>query len=453
MPFTSANLGFDLNNREIATLIYLGLLVVASLWWKKGFPLVLDVVRACFAPRLVQAWLLMSLYVAACVWFLAWLNLWEWLNLKSTLLWWLTVGFTCIHEAQQLKEDPHALRKLVRDAFKLSTIILFIAELVSFPLWVEIIMLPLLVFLALLIAVCEHQTDKPGTLRTLNFLRGLQIALSLVIFSFSYWLVIGRVTEFWSLNTLREFGLPLLLWVMFIPFLFFLAVYMTYEEAFIRLRIRPKQAPIVHYAQWRTLIAFGWNIDGVRRLARHMGGHGVADKQGVKDTIREIKSVLKNEKNPRTITRTEGWQPHAARLFLNEYDLIPEDYHRTPWEWLAHAPSVKLNNKVLADRISYYLIGNERAVTRLRIALDGSNQNDMEAALRMFDERALMLLAKAFDVEQAALIYMNTQAVEPNSYAIDDIQVSLSQSNWGDNRLGGYMRDLIIQHPKHQGDT
>lgn len=149
MSFTPANLGFDLSNREIATMIYLGLLVAASLLWKKGRPQALGVVRAFFVPKLAQVWLLMSLYVAACVWLLVSLSLWEWPNLKSTLLWWLTVGFTCVYEAQQLKESPHALRKLVRDAFKLSIVILFIAELVSFPLWVELIMLPLLVFLTL----------------------------------------------------------------------------------------------------------------------------------------------------------------------------------------------------------------------------------------------------------------------------------------------------------------
>lgn len=73
-PFTLASFGFDLSNREIATLIYLGLLLAAVLLWKKGRPLALDVVRAFFLPKLAQVWLLMSLYVAACVWLLACLN-------------------------------------------------------------------------------------------------------------------------------------------------------------------------------------------------------------------------------------------------------------------------------------------------------------------------------------------------------------------------------------------
>ncbi|WP_432284183.1 hypothetical protein SLT36_20570 [Aminobacter sp. BA135] len=453
MSFTLANFGFDLSNREIATLIYLGLLLAAVIFWKKGRPLAHDVVRAFFFPKLALIWLSMSLYVAACVWLLAWLSLWDWPNLKSTLLWWLTVGFTCIFEAQQLKDKPYALRKLVRDAFTLSAIILFIAELVSFPLWVELLMLPSLVFLTLFIAVGEHQADKPGMPRVLNLLRGLQTLAGLIILGFSYWLVAGRVTDFWSLDTLREFGLPLLLWLMFVPFIFLLAVYMTYEEAFIHLQTRPRQTSIIRYARWRALLAFGWNIDGVKRLARDIRGRDIADKQGIKEAIGEINRALKIEKNPPAVARAEGWSPYAARLFLEEYGLVTDDYHRTQCEWFAHIPSVKLNDKVLADRISYYVTGHERAATRLRLALDASNQNDAKEAQCAFDERALALLVKVFDVERATTIYLRAQTSEPEALVIDGMRVSLDRSDWGDVRLGGYVRNLTIQHPMHQGDN
>lgn len=410
MPFMPASFGFDLNNREIAVLIYSSILLTALLLWEKGRRPALNVARAFFTPDLAQIWLIMSLYVAVCVWLLAWLNLWEWPNLKSTLLWWLTVGFTTIFEARRLKEEPHMLRKTVSDAFKLSTIIVFVAELVSFPLWVELLMLPSLTLLALLIAVSEPQTDKPSFSKTLNLLRGLQKLTGLIILGFSYWLVASRVTEFWSPNILREFALPLMLWLLFIPFIFMLANYMTYEEAFIHLQMRPKQNSIVKYARWRALFAFGGNTDGVKRLARDIRGRDISNKKDVNEAIREIKRLLKVEKNPPDVPRIEGWSPHNARLFLKEYNLVTDDYHRTLWEWFAHAPSVKLNDNLLADSISYYLSGRERAVTRLRLALSGSNQNDPVEAQRAFDERALALLIKAVDTERAMTIYTHAQA-------------------------------------------
>ncbi|WP_293340504.1 hypothetical protein [Parvibaculum sp.] len=446
-----ADFGFDLSNREIATLIYLSLLLASVLLWKEVRPLAFNVVRAFFMPQLALLWLLMSFYVAVCVLLLAEVNLWEWPNLKSTLLWWVTIGFTSVFEAQQLKDKPHALRKLVRDAFTLSAIIFFIAELVSFPLWVELLMLPALVLLTLFIAVGERQTDHPGAARVLSLLYWLQFLLGLIILGFSYWLVAANVTKFWSLNTLREFGLPLLLWLMFIPFIFLLAVYMTYEEAFNYLRTRPKHASVARYARWRALFAFGWNIEGVKRLSRDARKRDITDKQGIKEAIGEIKRLYKVEENPPPVKRADGWSPYEARFFLEQYGLVTEDYHRTQWDWFAHIPSVKLNEKALADRISYYLTGNEHAVTKLRLSLDGSNQNDTNEAQRAFDIRALTLLTKTFDAERAAVIYASAQSSEPNAIVIDDVCVTLDRSNWGDDDLGGYVRNLTIQHFKHPG--
>ena len=65
MSFTPSSFGFELSNREIATLFYLSLLLGAVVVWEKTRRHVFGVVRAFLAPQLIQVWLLMSLYVAA----------------------------------------------------------------------------------------------------------------------------------------------------------------------------------------------------------------------------------------------------------------------------------------------------------------------------------------------------------------------------------------------------
>ncbi|MES1946230.1 putative inner membrane protein [Salinisphaera sp. C84B14] len=450
MSVTAAEFGFDLSNRETATLIYLGLLLAGLLLWTKTRPLALNLVKTFFAPKLTKVWLVMSLYVAGCVGLLAWLQLWELTNLKSTLLWWMTVGFTGVFEAQRLKDKPHMLPRLVTEAFTISAVIFFVAELVSFPLFIELIMLPVLVLLTLLIAVCEHQVGRHNNAKVLKILRNTEMFAGVIVLCASCVFIANNVAVFWSFNTLREFGLPFLLWLMFVPFIYLLATYMTYEEAFVRLRTRPKQSSIVRYARWRALFSFGININGVKRLSRDMRVRDIADKQGVKDAIQEIKRLRKIEDNPPAVSRAEGWSPYEARLFLKEYGLITDHYHRTPWEWFAHIPSVKLNEKVLADRVSYYLSGNERAVTRLRIALDGFNQNDTKEAQQAFYERALTLLAKTFGSERATTIYRHVESAESGALAVDGIRLSLTKSDWGDASTGGFVWNFIIQHPQHR---
>lgn len=452
MSLTPSTFGFDLNNREISTLIYLSILLIGLLLWQKGRVGAFDIVRNFFHPRLAIVWLHMSLYVAACVWLLSWFELWDWPNLKTTLLWWLTVGFTCAHKAQGLQNKPNTLRDFLGDAFKLSIIIIFIAELVSFPLWVEMPMFLFLLCLTLLIAVSESQLDTARVASLLKMLRGLQVLVGLLILFFSYWKVTDNITEHFSLNNLREFCVPLLLWLMFIPYIFFLAIYMTYEEVFNYLHVRPRQAPLVRYARRRALFNFGWNIDAVKRLARDMRTREIIDRQGVEDTILEIKRLLEIEKNPPTVMRADGWSPYTARRFLEEYDLITGDYHHTQGEWFAHI-TAKLGDKMFADQISYYLTGNEHAVTQLRLKLDGSNDNDTIEARRSFDARALTLLAHTLGINRAETIYLNIQTSEAMTYVVDEIQVFLNESKWGDELYGGYTRKLTIQHTKHQEYT
>lgn len=446
---TLASFGFDLSNREIAAIIYLSLLITFVLLRKKIRLPALNILRSFFAPNLTRIWLLMSLYVVASVCLLAWLNLWEWHNLKSTLLWWMTVGFASCFEAEELMSKPHILRKLVSDAFSLSAVVVFIAELVSFPLWIELIMLPSLTFLALLIAVGERQSARADISISMSLLRTLEMLAVTTILGFSYWLVASRVTEFWTLTTLLELGLPLLLWLLFVPFLFLLTVYMTYKDRFIYLQTMPENAPIARYVRWRALLAFGWNIDGVNRFARDIRLHDITEKQDIKDAIHDIKRLIKNEKNPPDINLSDGWSPQVARMFLAEYGLVTADYHRTPLDWFAHVGSVPLNDQVLPDRFSYYLTGNECAVTRLRLALYGLNQNDTNEAQNAFDERALTLLAKVFDAERATTIYARVKAEEPEALEIDGIRVSLNRPN---TQLGDYVWDLIILHPMHKRD-
>lgn len=449
MTYTLADIGFDLNNREIVLLIYLGLVLTAILLWRKGRSSALNVIRAFFAFKLSIVWLFMSLYVAGSVWLLACLGLWDWPNLKSTLPWWMMVGFTCVWKAQKIQDQPHILRQLIRETLTLSAVIIFIAELVSFPLFVELLLFPFLAGLTLFITTAESQMSTPGIHQLVQLLRSLQILIGFTILSISYWFVASDITKFWSLNTLREFGLPLMLWIMFVPFLYLLAVYMTYEASFMRLKIRPKQAPIVNYAWRSALFNFGCNIEGVKRFARSMRVLEITDKQGVQDTLREVKETLKIEKKPPVITRAEGWSPFAARKFLEEYDLTTEDYHRTPWDWSTSSPLINIKNMFLADQISYDFSGNKDAVTQLRIRLKGSNRNDEQEAQHTFDKYALALLEKALNISQPEKIYAYVQQLEPEPLVTDDIDIFIDQEKWGDTRQGGYERSLTIRHSKH----
>lgn len=53
-----SNFGFDLDNREITSLFWIGVIVSAILFWKQGRNALANVVKAFFAPALSKIWLL-----------------------------------------------------------------------------------------------------------------------------------------------------------------------------------------------------------------------------------------------------------------------------------------------------------------------------------------------------------------------------------------------------------
>lgn len=116
--------GFDLNNREIASLIYIGLAVAGLLLWSRMRASLGGVVRAAFHPKLTLIYLAMSVYVALCTALLALVDAWEWSNLKTTLLWWITAGFGAVFNASQIEDPKSAISRQLRDVLTWTAVVM-----------------------------------------------------------------------------------------------------------------------------------------------------------------------------------------------------------------------------------------------------------------------------------------------------------------------------------------
>lgn len=448
-PVAAEAYGFDLSNREMAALIFIGLAIVGVLTWKKTRSAALNVAQAFFAPKLVAVFAVMTAYTAGTVALLAWLNLWEWSNLKTTLVWWVTVGFSVIFEAQKTQSDRSRLRALLRDSFTLSGVIIFISEAGSFSLVNELLLFFALLFLGLLAAVAmlKSETVKVGN------------AISWVIALLAFVMIVGGIrsiiegpADFFTWNTLREFGLPIALQIMHLPLIYAVALYMTYDSAFRTMRIWSENPSIIGFTQRAALLNFGLDLDGTQRLIRHVRVHDVVDRDGVKAAIREIKENKRREKNPPPVPPSDGWSPYEAQRFLEAHGIVTNDYHRSFDEWFAEAPSVKLSDRPLPDRMSFYFTGNQAAATRMRLALDASYQNDPNAADASFYAMARTLMEKVFGEARADELEARIRSADSCYFDLDGKHVSVDWSEWGVEKRGGYNRNLIILHEAHPRD-
>lgn len=441
-----ADYGLDLNNREIAALIWLGVLVAAVLLWKRGRSSAFGVAHAFFVWPLMRVFIAMTAYTVAMVALFAKLHLWEWTNLKTTLLWWVTVGFASIMDAQRLAEEPATFRKLLRDTVNITAAITFIAEFGSFPLIVELILPVPLTFIAMMLAVVPRQ---PGAAILIKPLNSLLLMAGLGFIAWSLLVIAKDPSKLLNWNQLREFGAPILLSVGFIPFLFGLSVVMTHEVIFTSLKIMWSRPELVAYAKWRALLAFGYDLNGMKRLARDLRMNDFEDRKSVDEAIAQIKRLKRREKDPPSTPADEGWSPHEAIRFLAHEGIVAGDWHPSFGEWRAERTVVNLTDGFMADNVSFYLSGSEFAATKIALTLNAENHNADANSDEHFFAMVLSLMERARTSGEAALITARLRGNASQVIKDSGWRFSMRRDNWGSAKHGGYSRRFELAHKAH----
>jgi hypothetical protein len=219
------------------------------------------------------------------------------------------------------------------------------------------------------------------------------------------------------------------------------------------LRILGGDPALARYAERRALLAFGVDFDGARRLARDIRARDIADRAGVRAAIAEIKRQKRLERDPPVVAAQDGWSPVAACAALAGLGVKAGDYHRTPYEWWAQAPSVKVAEGLFEPRVSYYVAGVEGVATRLRLHLQAdllAPGGDGDHAYARLVER---LLGWALGEAAVAAVSPHVLTGEVRTFRFDLAEVSLEHHTWGKGKQSGYSRGVVIRHRAHVEPT
>lgn len=151
--------------------------------------------------------------------------MWELGLIKEVVYWFF--GWAIIASYEVIKNgEKNNLKRLFIDLINVSAIIALISSFHTFPFLIELILLPVLVIIIGLPLTQRDKTDM-RILSIFNFIQGFAGILALFI-SVIYVFVNYRI--FISIHTLRQFTLPILLSVMFLPFLWIFNKYVEYEH-------------------------------------------------------------------------------------------------------------------------------------------------------------------------------------------------------------------------------
>ncbi|MBC7525457.1 MAG: hypothetical protein H7239_13595 [Flavobacterium sp.] len=160
----------SLSNREIATLVWMVVILSVLIYVSKSSKAFLDLIKCFFAKKLTICYLIFIVYLGSIIYILNRIGLWENYLFKDFLFWFFGValftffGFTKIHKNRDLLN-------LTLKTFSMTLFLEFIINFYNFSLLEEFIFIPFISFIAILQIFAETYKEREGHQQVSNLLK------------------------------------------------------------------------------------------------------------------------------------------------------------------------------------------------------------------------------------------------------------------------------------------
>lgn len=270
-----------LNNREMAIALWvvaIAIYIFSSSKMRDVRKSFRNLLSAFFARQIISPLILMTIYMGAVVYFMFEADLWNSGQIKNTIFWAVAVGFMSFFKLESIKKDKSFFKHSVIDNLKILAIIQFIVSVYAFPLWVELLLVPILALTGGMSAVAE--TDEKYN-QAKKFLDGLMIFFGITVIAYTAYMLITNFNEVGKESTVYDFIVPPLLTLFYLPFIFMAMVYSTYEQAFVRLMFAIKENKLRLTAKIYAILFFNFRLALLERWLNHISREKISShKEG-----------------------------------------------------------------------------------------------------------------------------------------------------------------------------
>lgn len=273
------------SNRELSIIIWIFILIILfsiSREVRKSFR---DILPTLFDEKIVDVVLLMLIYTELMVLVLTIIEFWNFTLLKDTIYWVLLVGFPLLLDMDKINKEENHIKSILKNSIKGIIIIEFITNFYNFSLIVELVLIPVVTFISLLQVVSK---TKPEWNKVYNLLTWVLALLGISVFIYSVSEIYKSPNGFFNLLTLQTFLLPVILTIMFIPFLYLVALYSLYETVTAVIGLRIKKEKHKRYLKRKMVLTFGLNRRKLKRFQREVPLGIMRNKKEVKKVINDF---------------------------------------------------------------------------------------------------------------------------------------------------------------------
>lgn len=434
-----------LNNRECAVLFWLAVLSLYIFTSSKedGFRRAfINLCSTLFVKKVIIVLFYMLCYVGVVVYWLSELGLWNSEQLKNTIFWCASVGFMSLFKLESIKKDKHFFKHSVTDNLKLLAVFQFVVGVYTFPLWIEILLVPILAMAGAMFSIAESD-KKYHQVRVL-----LEHIFSLFGFLLIVYTIYKLTTDFagfGKINTVYDFFVPPLLTLCYLPFIYSMLIYSTYEQEFLNLEQSISNKWHVWLAKIYAILFFNVQLQLLKRWRHRVRMVKVDSYADLWGTFKYIFKVMSAEKSQKDIPKELGWNPYRAKEFLMDEGVKTGFYNELfENEWFAASQMNDIGEGFPPDNIAYYIEGTKDVVKVLKIKLNVNDAKRTHQALDKLDAFAERL--SFFSLNEPLSIRMKNAILQCESYTekYQDKTVSLLVEKWPDHKFHGYEVKFII---------
>ena len=276
------------NNRELAASIWILVVVIWCVSYTKSRKPFLQLVKTFFAWKLTLSYLYMFTYIAGVILVLKVMSIWRINHISMTVLWCVCVAFVMLFNFQKAN-DQNFFSNSIKDNIKGLVFLEFFVNLYVFNFWVEFMIVPILVFIGGMKAIAERNKEYEIVNKFLNF---IFVAAGLFLILHAAFKVITDFEEFATMQNPESFYIPILLSILFVPFVYIAALFAACESFFIRMSFFVPEKTVLRYAKLKTILSIQFNLWKLKRWSDYIiKNWRFKNKKEVKDAVAGFKQV------------------------------------------------------------------------------------------------------------------------------------------------------------------
>jgi hypothetical protein len=222
------------STRETSLVIWLTLFILFCLFNKSLRKSIGNVLMILFSGKILLSLIAYLIHTSIYIFLLYKYKLWDISLLKDTIFWTLGFGFVAMMNVNKVNNNAY-FKNLFFDAIKWTIAIEFIVNFFTFSLIKELIILPPVVFSAMMQAFASFEKNHK---QVENLFKNLLMYFSFFIFFFSLYMTYEQYNELFTTDNFKSFILPVILSITFLPFMYLYNLLLKYESLWMYIPVK-----------------------------------------------------------------------------------------------------------------------------------------------------------------------------------------------------------------------